>query len=131
LAGANDSLKTDIFFMNFISSQELVLTVGVCTPCLLPLPDTIWWNDTKRQAYVLVSLLAKTINCHAWSIQSQYIAAMSIQYSTLMDLRTETVERTDIADAIGDLLHYFLISDPSVFIRDQTRGKIISFRVFR
>jgi hypothetical protein len=33
---------------------------------------------------------------------------MSIQYSTLMDLRTETVERTDIADAIGDLLHYFL-----------------------
>lgn len=39
-----------------------------------------------------------------------YIATMSIQYSTLMGFRTETIERTDTCrhHAIGDLLYSFL-----------------------
>lgn len=39
-----------------------------------------------------------------------YIATMSIQYSTLMGFRTETIERTNNCrhHAIGDLLYSFL-----------------------
>ena len=39
LAGANDSLKTGILY-ELEELSCLVLTVGVCTPCLLPFPTS-------------------------------------------------------------------------------------------
>lgn len=82
-----------------LQDSSLVLIVGVCTPHLFSLPDFTWWNDTKRQAYVLVSLLAKTINCHAWSIHESHTLLQCL-FSTRRwwDLEQKQLSELKLAD---------------------------------
>lgn len=96
-------------FKNSIDSNVDLWLVGVCTPCLLPFPTLYDETTQKRQAYVQVSLLAKTINCHAWSIHESH-ELLQCPFSTRCWLRSNRNKLSEliIADANGDLSNCFL-----------------------
>lgn len=73
LASANDSLKTDIFSFSTWTYKIVLLSWLWVYVHLISFPfPTLHDETTQRQAYVLVSLLAKTINCHVWSIHESH-----------------------------------------------------------